>query len=252
MKLDVVLSPNLLPKRFEDTLCAVIDVLRATTTVITALANGAREVRPCMDAAEARYEAESSNSGHYLLGGEEKGKRIPGFHLGNSPVEYLDSNIISDKIIYFATTNGTPALRKVYTGSGNPVYIAALVNLSAVSSVLVKAIVSNSYRNLLLLCSGRYGGPSLEDLFCAGLVLQKVRHGLLQTGISHKLSDGALIALDFSEMNENKSFDVLTAGEHGQYLQHIGFAADLEFASRIDTYQIVPIFDGVRIVKSQK
>ena len=250
MILDVTLSPDLLPRSFAGSLCTVIDVLRATTTIITALASGASEVHPCISAAEARRCAEAIGHKSYLLGGEKGGLRIPGFHLGNSPIEYLDSGKIAGKIIYFATTNGTPALRRAYKVSTNPVYLAALVNLSAVSSAIIRAITGNSLTKICLICAGRYGKPSLEDFLCAGLILPPVQDGLLQSGITCQLSDAASIAIEFSKLNKEKPLEVLAASEHGQYLQRIGFAADLKFASQIDKYQIVPIFDGSRITVS--
>ena len=252
MKLDVILSPRLLPEQFEGALCTVIDVLRATTTIITALASGASKICPCVDAEDAKGRAKSIEDGLYLLGGEERGQRISGFHLGNSPLEYLDSNRIANRVVLFSTTNGTPAVKRAYLGSGLPVYLVALINLSAASSILVKSILDKSFREILLVCAGRHGQPSIEDLFCAGLVVQRVRHGLLKVGISADLSDCATIALRFAIANAGSPSEVLSASEHGRYLRRIGFAADLEFASQIDKYQVVPVFDGAFIVTCEE
>ena len=252
MKLDVILSPKLLPEQFEGTLCTVIDVLRATTTIVTALASGVSKICPCVDAEDAKRRAKSIEDGLYLLGGEERGQRIAGFHLGNSPLEYLDSNRIANKVIVFSTTNGTPAMKRAYLGSGLPVYLVALINLSAASSILVKSILDKSFREILLVCAGRHGKPSAEDLFCAGLAVQRVKHGLLKVGISPDLSDCATIALGFATANARSPSEVLSASERGRYLQRIGFAADLEFASQIDKYQVVPVFDGAFIVTSEE
>ncbi len=252
MKLDVILSPRLFPEQFEGALCAVIDVLRATTTIVTALASGASKICPCVNAEDAKRQAKSIEDGLYLLGGEEKGQRIAGFHLGNSPLEYLDSNRIANKVVLFSTTNGTPTLKRAYSGSGLPVYLIALINLSAASSILVKSILDKSFKEILIVCSGRYGEPSIEDLFCAGLVVQRVRHGLLKVGMNPDLSDCATIALEFATANAKSPSEMLSANEHGRYLQRIGFADDLEFASQIDKYQVVPVFDGTFIVTSEE
>lgn len=248
MKIEIVLIPRLLPLRFEDALCVVIDVLRATTTIITALANGAREVRPCTTVAEARRDARSGDDTPFLLGGERSGLRIPGFHLGNSPIEYLDSNIISGRAIYFTTTNGTPTLRRAYKGNPRPVYLAALVNLSAVSTAITRASVKNALKRILLVCSGRHGKPALEDLYCAGLVAQRLQSEFAKAGIPAELSDAAVSAAEYARINREKALAVLTGSEHGRYLLGIGFAADLEFASQVDKYDIVPCFDGKRII----
>ena len=248
MKIEAVLIPRLLPPRFEDALCVVIDVLRATTTIITALANGAREVRPCITAAEARRDASSGDDAPFLLGGERRGLRIPGFHLGNSPIEYLDSNMISGRTIYFTTTNGTPALLQAYKGNARATYLAALVNLSAVSATVSGAAVKNALERILLICAGRHGQPALQDLYCAGLLAQRLPSELAKSGIPAELSDAAILAVEYAEINREKPLAVLTGSEHGRYLLDIGFATDLEFASQMDKYDIVPSFDGKRII----
>jgi 2-phosphosulfolactate phosphatase len=251
MKIDVILTPKLLSSHLEDAICVVIDVLRATTTIVTALANGAREVRPCTTVAEARQRAKSEDNIPFLLGGERKGLPIPGFHLGNSPIEYLDAGKIADKVIYFSTTNGTPALQRAFRGSARPVYLGALVNLSAVSTATAKAAVNNAIGRILLVCAGRYGKPSLEDTYCAGLLVLRLQSELVKSGTPTELGDAATSAAEYAAMNREKPLAVLTASEHGRYLESIGFAADLEYASQIDKYQAVPRFDGKRIISSE-
>lgn len=249
MKIDIVSTPRLLPVRFEDTLCVVIDVLRATTTIVTALAHNASEVRPCVTAAEARRRAKSGENVSFLLGGERRGLRIPGFHLGNSPLEYIDSSKMSGKVIYFSTTNGTPALHQAFRGSARPVYLAALVNLSAVSAAVAGAAANETLKRVLLVCAGCHGQTSLEDFYCAGLMAQRLPSEFAEFGILPKLSDTAVSAAEYSRMNHEKPLSVLTASEHGRHLKDIGFAADLEFASQMDKYDIAPYFDGKRIIK---
>jgi len=248
MKIDIVSTPRLLPVRFKDAICVVIDVLRATTTIVTALAHGASEVRPCITAAEARRRAESENKTSFLLGGERRGLRIPGFHLGNSPMEYLDPGKMSGRVIYFSTTNGTPALRRAFQGSGRSVYLAALVNLSAASTIVAKAAADNASERVLLICAGRHGQPSLEDFYCAGLMAQRLQSEFAESGILPELSDAAIPAAEYSMMNLEEPLAIFAATEHGRYLKDIGFAADLEFASQIDKYDVVPRFDGKRII----
>jgi 2-phosphosulfolactate phosphatase len=251
MKLDIVISPALLPAEFEGEICAVIDVLRATTTIVAAMAGGAAEVRPCLNAHAARQEAKALKTG-FLLGGEEKGLRIPGFDLGNSPLEYAGSRAVDGKAILFATTNGTPALSKAYQGSHLPVFIAAIVNVSTVAAAMVALTARIMPAGIRLVCAGRYGQPSKEDIFSAGLMGRKVMDGLHKAGIACEISDAASIAMQFYEVNKTRTLDVLAGSEHGRYLQQIGFVADIEFASQIDRYNIVPIFDGTRIIRSQQ
>ena len=249
MKIDVVAAPGFLQdEQLHGQLCTVVDVLRATSTVIVALASGALEVRPCMDAAEAWERAAGLGKGRFLLGGEEKGQRIPGFDLGNSPQEYLATETIAGRIILLSTTNGSRVIRKAHVASGIPVYIAALLNASAASLAIVKAAISTSISGIAIICSGRCGQPADEDSFCAGLLADQVSKRLLDAGIEHEFSDAARIAADFTRENRGAAVRVLRESEHGRYLESIGFAQDIDFASGLDKYSITPIFDGERIV----
>jgi 2-phosphosulfolactate phosphatase len=251
MKLDVIATPALLK---EDTLkgcfCAVIDVLRATSTIITALASGAKEVRPCLTVDEAKKGVAKLPRDFYLLGGEDMGKNIPGSDLGNSPLEYMAGEVVGDKVIYSYTSNGTGAIRKAYAGSGQPVYIAALINVSAAASAIVKAAGAQG-GGIAIVCAGRYGGTSTEDFFCAGMMVDRIARGLRKHGIEIQLGDAASAASDIAAANRGHGLNVLSSSEHGRFLESIGFADDLIFASRIDLYNVVPVFDGERVVLLQ-
>ena len=249
MKLDVIVSPSYLK---EDTLtgdvCAVVDVLRATSSITTALVSGAREVRPCLSAEEAKKGAAKLPKNACLLGGEEMGELIPGFDLGNSPFEYLDKDRVKGKVIYFYTTNGSGAIRKAFVGGGSPVYIAALLNVSAVSSAIVKTASAGKFKGIGILCSGRQGEASEEDNFCAGLMVDRIIHGLKGFGIAPELGDNASAAAKYAVSNRGHGLDILRESKHGQFLDSLGFADDLVFASRMDFYDAVPVFDGKRII----
>ncbi len=249
MKLDVIAAPPLIK---EDTLkgclCAVVDVLRATSTVITALASGAAEVRPCLTIEEAKTGAAKLPKGSRLLGGEDMGKSIPGSDLGNSPLEYMSEQVVRGKVIYSYTSNGTGAIRKAYAGSGQPVYIAALINVSAASATLAKAAASAQVEGIAIVCAGRYGGPSTEDFFCAGMMADGIARGLRKHGIETQLSDAVSVASDLAAANRGNGLGVLTSSEHGRFLESLGFGDDLIFASRIDLYDVVPVFDGERVI----
>jgi 2-phosphosulfolactate phosphatase len=228
--------------------CAVVDVLRATSTMVTALASGAAAVYPCVAIAEAREGAARSPGDSGLLGGEERGEMIPGFDLGNSPLEYLDRRVVAGKVIFSYTTNGTGAIRVAHGGSGLPVYVVSLLNLSAATSAMLEDADASPPRGLAVICAGRYGRPSLEDIFCAGLIVEKLAGVAGETGERPRLSDGARIAAGLAAAGASHSLDVLTSSEHGRFLVSIGFAEDLTFASRVDAYPIAPVFDGERVV----
>jgi 2-phosphosulfolactate phosphatase len=252
MKIDVIVTPGLLDeKSIKGYQCAVIDVLRATSTIITALASGATGVRPCLTVAEARKSIARLPRDSYLLGGEDRGKNLPGSDLGNSPLEYMNEQIVGGKVIYSYTSNGTGAIRKTYDGSGLPVSIAALINISAASSASVKAACDRKVDGIAIVCSGRYGKPSEEDTFCAGIMVDGIGRGLRKSGIDAELSDSASTASGFASANLGHGLDVLRSSEHGRFLETIGFADDLIFASRIDYYNIVPVFSGDLVVLPQ-
>src|SRR5262245_18019417 len=96
------------PAELAGTTCAVLDVLRATTTMAQALASGAREVIPCLTVEDAQAQAAKLPAGQVVLGGERGGLRIAGFQLGNSPAEYTPATVASKSVV-MTTTNGTKA-----------------------------------------------------------------------------------------------------------------------------------------------
>jgi len=252
MKLDVILTPALIGKgELDDCICAVVDVLRATSTITVALVNGCTFVFPCLNITESRRCVEGLDRGSYLLGGEEMGMRIPDFDLGNSPLEYNSRDVVEGKALYFYTSNGTSTIRKAHAECGWQVYIASLLNISAVSATMVSAAADGIAGGVSILCSGRYGRASVEDLFCAGLMIEKVSTGLSSKGIDVQITDEAAIAAVFADANRDRPEDVLNSGVHGRYLKSIGFAADLDFASRIDEYDVNAVFDGEKVVLFQ-
>ncbi len=248
MILDVVVAPVFVDEdELRGSVCAVVDVLRATSTITVALANGASAVYPCLSIDEARRRAVAGGRG--LLGGEERGQFITGFDLGNSPREYLAPETVGGREIFFYTTNGTGAIRRAYAACGRAVYVAALINAASAASALASVASAGQAERVAILCSGRYGKPSAEDIFCAGLIIERVRGILGESGVSPELTDGASIAAGFAASNEHRALGVLASSEHGRYLQTIGFEEDLEFASRLDAYEVVPVFDGDRVVR---
>jgi 2-phosphosulfolactate phosphatase len=176
------------------------------------------------------------------------GENIPGFDLGNSPLEYMSRKAVGGKVIYSYTTNGTGAIRKAFEKSGNPAYIAALLNVSAVSAAIAKTASAGKFEGIIILCAGRQGKPSEEDNFCAGLMVDALTRGLRACGVVPGLGDTASTVAKDAVSNRGHSLGVLRSSEHGQYLESLGFEDDLVFASRIDLYDVVPVFDGERVI----
>lgn len=205
----------------------VIDVLRAASTVITALTNGCRGVLPVASPAAARREAARLASERPLLGGERNGLRIKGFDLGNSPLEYRPE-VVRGRVVILCTTNGTRALLRARRAGR--VLLAAFLNAAAVARRL-----KQEGRNWLFFCAGSRGYFSYEDFLCAGLVLAKLR----EEQADFDLGDGARAALEVAA-GRRELF-----GSHAAYLRQIGLGADLEFCARMDACDLIPHYtDG--------
>ncbi len=178
--------------RLADGVAVVIDVLRATTTIVHALASGCVAVRPCVEVDQARQLADGMRAGRVLLGGERDGKPLPGFDLGNSPGEYTPARCRGTTLV-LTTTNGTRALLRAAEASR--VLIAAFVNFSAICEQL-----RHEARPVHILCAGNSGEIALEDTLLAGALVDVLADD--QT----RLNDSARLAWD--------CFDI-----HGQILE---------------------------------
>lgn len=165
------LRVHLLPKLFEPAeiaggVAVIVDVLRASTTISFALANGAAAVVPCETVETAQQVRASAEQGHCLLGGERGGLKIEGFDLSNSPDDYVRS-IVEGRLIGFTTTNGTMALLRA--SQADVVMIGAFVNLSAVA----ERILADS-RPIHIVCAGTNGQISGEDVLFAGALAERL------------------------------------------------------------------------------
>src|SRR5256712_7071153 len=141
----------------------VIDALRATTTIITALANGAKAVIPAATSEEAVRLASNLEKDGVLLAGERKSLKVEGFALGNSPLE-MTPDVVGGKTIVLATTNGTPAL--VAVQGADPVLVGAPANFKAL--VARARAVLDERGGLVIVCSGRQRHFALEESYTAG------------------------------------------------------------------------------------
>jgi 2-phosphosulfolactate phosphatase len=215
-------------------LLVAIDVLRASTTICQALVAGARDILPVAEIEEAKRLAESLGRENTLLCGEREGRIIPGFDLGNSPLEYTPEKV-KDKTLVMCTTNGTALLAQL--GSSGEALIAGFVNAGTVTRYLLR-----SKDDVAFLCAGLLGQFSLEDAVCGGMLVaglggrRKVR-----------LSDGAVAEKLLYKRFAKNLLGMLQASHHGAYLTGLGFGQDLEFASRTDACPVLPVFREGRI-----
>jgi 2-phosphosulfolactate phosphatase len=219
----------------------VIDVLRATTTIVHAMAAGAKEIIPVGNADQAMRIAGSLFSTTSLLCGERGGRPIEGGKLGNSPKEYT-AEVIEGKSLILMTTNGAPTLVKARYAKR--CYIAAFANISAVA-LAIKAIPNIEHDGLAILCSGREGDFSLEDALCAGLLVER----LIVTGSEIRLSDTVRVATSLWHEYHADLVGAMKSSDHGKHLISIGYEKDIEDCAAIDTIPIVPVLEQTRITK---
>jgi 2-phosphosulfolactate phosphatase len=171
MKIDAILSPKELPALSQSDLrqaaCVVFDVLRATSSFVTALQNGAEKIIPVSEISEA-LEVKKQRP-EILLGGERQGVRISAngcdFDFGNSPREYTPERV-RGRTIVSTTTNGTRALRACI--GAKAILAASLLNLD----VTAKHLLSRSYEKVLLICAGTHENAALEDILVAGAMCE--------------------------------------------------------------------------------
>lgn len=205
----------------------VVDVLRATSTIVAALAGGARAIYPAAGAEEAIRLASSLGREDTLLCGERKGLKIEGFHLGNSPSEFSPARVGGKRLV-MSTTNGTRAFQAA--ASAERVLAAAFLNLDAAARAAAGA------EDLVILCAGREGRFALEDAACAGRLLGRIRE---IRGEAPKMDDAARAARTLaSALTPDVEF--LRNVEAGRALIDIGLAEDVEYCARVDLHDIVP------------
>ncbi|MCI3920171.1 2-phosphosulfolactate phosphatase [Paenibacillus sp. TRM 82003] len=208
----------------------VVDVLRAASAMTTALANGAASIAPVGTVAQAKESAKEGD----LLAGERGGRQIPGFALGNSPLDFPPETVAGRRIV-MTTTNGTRAVQKAAKAAA--VLVACFLNAAAVARA---ALQYN--RDIVLMLSGTHDVFALEDGLCAGMIIREIRtmheEEIAVNDLGFAL-EGAYLAL--SERLESS----LLACENGQRLTNAGMEAEVKFCAARNRFAIVPaLCDG--------
>ena len=241
MRIDVVFGVGSAPaSEFAGRVVAVIDVLRASTSIAAALANGARTVVPVESSDEAVMRAKAFERADVVLAGERKMKPIPGFDLGNSPREFRRA-VVEGKTVLMTTTNGTPAIMN--TPGARDVVIASYVNYTAVLVMLRAALRGGA--DITIVCAGRDGLFALEDAACAGRFVYNVSKRLADVELNDAAQACALIDRKYGD-HLVKMFE---ASEHGRLLRDSGFAEDLDECAAIDSYSVIPLYQDRQITK---
>lgn len=215
----------------KDKTVVVIDVLRTTSTISEALANGAKSVIPVADMGEASKIAQNLDPSRFLLCGEKDGQNIDGYHLGNSPAEYT-REVVEGKTLILNTTNGTKAI--THCGLAENVYIGSFLNLNAVINK-----IKTSDRDLFMVCAGWKGRLSLEDMLCAGALI----HGLMDGQLWDTARDGAKIAYG---MYDKYSYDieaVVSKTNHAMKLNELNLQEDVAYCCKLNNFDAVPEYN---------
>lgn len=220
MRIDVFFTPYDAKRRKPSGVCVVVDVLRASSSITTALLNGCAGIYPIEEPSEAFPFADGSE---VLACGERKGVKIPGYHLGNSPREF-SREVVGGKRLVMCTTNGTRAVRS--GAAYRRAFIGCFLNARAVASRL-----AGQSDDVTILCAGREGGFSIEDALCAGMILSE---------LEGEMTDAAVASAAVSDEYRDRIEEILLESEHGRFLQRIGFGDDISYCARVGTVDVVP------------
>jgi 2-phosphosulfolactate phosphatase len=233
MKINVLFSPLFADELyFTGRTVVVIDVLRATSVIAAALSNGAKEIIPVGTVEFAVKVSGGMFGGQTLLGGERNTKKIEGFALGNSPLEYTPE-VVNNKSIVFFTTNGSKAIVKAKFSAN--LFTCSFLNLPAVANK-----IAEMDQNIEIVCAGSTNNFALEDSVCAGRLVAELA----------KLKEDAVLTETASAaLSLNKSFGktinkMLAQTEHGKLLLENGFDDDIKFCSKYGIMEAVPAFNS--------
>ena len=234
MTLDVVFTPNEIEAaKLAGRVIVVVDVLRATSTIIEAMANGARAVIPVDTVEKAVRTAAEIGRAEVMLCGERGTKPIEGFPMGNSPGEFTAEKV-AGKTLVMTTTNGTPAL--LAGASGKRCLVAAFLNAAEVTATV------KDEDDVVIVCAGRAGRFALEDAVCAGLIGRR-----LSAIRPLRSTDGARAAIRLASRLGNPPLRFLRRTAAGAQLRTMGLARDVEFCGSLDRYAHVPELRDRRI-----
>jgi 2-phosphosulfolactate phosphatase len=237
MKIEVFLTSSIVSEEdVKDRTVVVIDVLRACSTIATALNNGARSIVPVADMAQAGKIASNLDQQSYLLGGERDGLKIEGYHLGNSPLEYTQK-MVGGRTVIFNTTNGTVAIDQARPAEH--LLIGTFLNAGRVVEFIREA-----GNDLTIICAGWRNRVSLEDTLCAGLMLYRLWDGVEP----ESASDTAHIAFTQYDHDREHLTAALQRCNHARWLSSNGHQDDVDYCLQLDALPVLPYYRDSRLI----
>lgn len=222
-------------------IAVVLDVLLATTTITSALHNGAKEVIPVMNSEEALEVAKTIPASDCVIAGEFEARPIDGFVY---PSPTLISKMIQNKILILSTTNGTVALRK--SAGASKVFIASLINNPSVANAIQ---LEKEAETIVVVCSGNSTGFSLEDFYGAGHFIQCLVGDKRE---EYELTDSALAALMFYQGRAEEPRKILEDSFVGRMFSLHEGDVDLQLAAEKGAINLVPILKDGKVVRSNQ
>jgi 2-phosphosulfolactate phosphatase len=229
LRIDVALLPDLVADT--DSAFAVVDVLRASSAIVTLLERGVPAVIPAASVEEARELRECLPD--CLLCGERDSLPPPGFDYGNSPTEFAALEMKGRPAI-LTTSNGTRALNRL--AAAPAVLVGALLNREATAKAMLPLAAEHG-RAATVVCAAEAASVSLEDTLGAGAIVEAV----LRRDASLQPTDAALLARDAFLARRGDLRAALAAARHGAELITAGFSADIDYCARLDVSSIVPL-----------
>jgi 2-phosphosulfolactate phosphatase len=236
VKVSVFHTPELTPTDHNPDCAIAIDVLRATTTMATALAAGAEAVQAFSSMDELMQVSEQWAPDKRLRAGERGGSKVSGCDLGNSPLD-CTPNVVQGRRLFISTTNGTRCLERIQ--DAETVLAAALVNRSAV----VEYLLEHQPETVWIVGSGWEGSFSLEDTVCAGAILHSLAQQYSsQTDALDKLAanDEVIGAIALYSQWQDNLLALLHHASHGKRLLKLACDADLEYCAQTDVLNVLP------------
>ncbi len=234
-RIDVCLSPEMVHlHKTEGKVVVVIDILRATSCMTTALAHGINSIT----AVASLEECKAHGLKGCITAAERDGKKVEGFDLGNSPFSYQDP-ALKGKDIVVTTTNGTQAIVK--SEGAAEIVIGSFPNFTAIVNYL-----RSQDRDVLMHCAGWKGKMNLEDTLFAGAVVDA-----LKGEFTHD-EDSVITALNLLYSAQNDMLGFLSNSSHVRRLQGLGITKDIEFCLTKDMYNVLPIIKNGRLVAMEE
>ncbi len=225
---------EVVPERLSGATAVVFDVFMATTTLLTILENGARDVYPVVSLEEADEVAQKLDTGSLLRGGEQNAARIEGYDHGPFPEEYAPE-VVGGKDVVFVTTNGTRAIADA--APADTVLLGTLRNARAVASHLEAAGTDSIY----LICAGAGGRFNLEDFLGAATVLSCMDED------GFELNDGARLAVDFAGRHGENIHEMLKLGRAGRWFVDNDRMDAFDFVADVGASGLVPEVVGGKL-----